>query len=414
MKNPLNITKGLPIELRMLDNEFNNINSLICYDNNLYIGSDDGLTLIPINEINTKSNIPPKPFVENVMLNDENIGFSNRYVTFRGLNKLSVNFSSLNFSSLATIYSYKLEGYDDSWSEGNNLRAIYSNLPPGNYIFKLNAKKVGSNQINSTELKVIVKPTLMQRPVTWIALGAVLLFVISQLIFYYKNLQLKKKETERILLTLEHKALQSMMNPHFIFNALGSIQNYLLQNNAVEAGTYLSQFARLIRQNMNSIKTNIISVEEEIDRLRNYLDLERFRMNGKFDYQIEFDEDIEWDEICIPSMIVQPFVENAIWHGISPLQTNEGRIKVVFNNLNEDSIQIEIEDNGVGTKSSIEKSNAGQHLNLGMNLTQKRLELIGAKHNVKTFLSVEELFFGQVNPGTKVMILVPILKNGVA
>ena len=107
------------------------------------------------------------------------------------------------------------------------------------------------------------------------------------------------------------------MNPHFIFNALGSIQRYLLQNNAEEAGTYLSKFARLIRQNMNSLKSNSINIDDEVERLRNYMDLEKFRMNNSFDYSIHIDENIEGDEISIPSMVVQPFVENAIWHGLS-------------------------------------------------------------------------------------------------
>jgi len=200
-----------------------------------------------------------------------------------------------------------------------------------------------------------------------------------------------------------------MMNPHFIFNTLGSIQNYLLQSKPGEAGIYLSQFARLIRQNLNSINSAVINLEEEVDRLKNYLDLERLRMEDKFDYHIEIDKSVESEDILIPSMIIQPFVENSIWHGIANLD-GKGLISIAFKLQSENSLQIIIEDNGVGVSNAVKFSVKGsKHLNLGMAMTRKRLKLLGKKYNVETKIAFSELSPGSPNPGTRVMLVVPFV-----
>ena len=198
------------------------------------------------------------------------------------------------------------------------------------------------------------------------------------------------------------------MNPHFIFNSLGSIQNYLLQQKSGEAGLYLSQFARLIRQNLNAINAASINLEEEIDRLKNYLDLEKLRMENKFDYNIEVDQDVEADEVQIPSMIIQPFVENAIWHGIAALE-NKGQINIKFRMQDEKSVIVIIEDNGIGMKRSAEYSiTREKHLHLGMEMTRKRLDLLGKKFNVPTCIKFCENSPGSPNPGTRVVLVVPV------
>ncbi|MFH1937408.1 MAG: histidine kinase, partial [Bacteroidota bacterium] len=209
------------------------------------------------------------------------------------------------------------------------------------------------------------------------------------------------------LVTLEQKALQSMMNPHFIFNSLGSIQNYILQKNAGKAGLYLSQFARLIRQNLNAIKAAMINLDEEADRLKNYLDLEKMRLRDKFEYRMAMEESIEAQEIFIPSMMIQPLVENAIWHGITPLD-EKGMVSIYFQKESENSLKIIVEDNGIGMKKSAEYSTNNQdHLRLTLDLNRKRLELLGKKFNVATRIEFSEAFPDRKNPGTRVEIVVP-------
>jgi two-component sensor histidine kinase len=406
--DPINIPGGQPIELHKLDVEFSNVNDILCYDSSLYVASDDGLTVFPLDSIKVKETIPPRPFFEKIVVDDETVAISDRIIVSGRLHKLLIEFYSLNFSSLSTIYSYKLEGYDNNWTEGYETRAVYSNLPPGNYTFKLLTKRAGEGKTNSDQIFIFVKPTFFQRTITWIGISLVFLLGIVFIIIEIKNRQIRQKEIEGQLISLENKALQSMMNPHFIFNALGSIQSFLLQNKSEEASYYLSQFARLIRQNFNSLKSNYISIEEEVDRLKNYLEIENFRLSFKFRFEIHVDPRLDTDEICIPSMIIQPFIENAVWHGISPLQ-GEGFIQVRFEKNDKKSIYAYIEDNGIGIEKASAFSKSEQHLKLGIELTRKRIKLIGELNKVNAQITTEDLNPGLENPGTRVKIIVPIL-----
>lgn len=265
-------------------------------------------------------------------------------------------------------------------------------------------------KLRAKELELLIKENTLKSKIIIIGtIGIVLmlLLIIIVIIIWRKNLKLKRQETDHQLITLEQQALQSMMNPHFIFNALGSIQNFILQNKPGEAGLYLSQFARLIRQNLSSINSAMVILEEEVDRLKNYLDLERLRMENKFDYAIEYEDGIEEDEMQIPSMIIQPFVENAIWHGISALNVT-GTIRISFARISPKTIRISIGDNGVGIKrAGTYTSQSENHLHMGMNMTRKRLEIIGKKMNVETSVNISETSPGEPNPGTLVVIIVP-------
>jgi LytS/YehU family sensor histidine kinase len=257
-------------------------------------------------------------------------------------------------------------------------------------------------------LPVVVHPTIFQRPVTKVLLILWLFLVVLLIVRFFYRRKIQQKETDHLLITLEHKALQSMMNPHFIFNALGSIQGYLLQNKSSEAGTYLSQFARLIRQNMNSLKSNYICIDDEIERLQNYIELEKLRMDNRFGFEIVVDDKIDSYDICIPSMIVQPFVENAIWHGISQLEKG-GEIKIFFNYNDEKSIEVLVEDNGVGIKDLDSFSQTGNGLNMGVALTKKRLKLIGERKGVNSEVSSKNLHPGSAFPGSQIKIIVPVV-----
>jgi LytS/YehU family sensor histidine kinase len=220
----------------------------------------------------------------------------------------------------------------------------------------------------------------------------------------------RSQELKNKLITYEQKALQSMMNPHFIFNSLGSIQNYLLQNKANEASLYLSQFARLIRQNLNSANSAFISIEDETDRLMNYLSLEKLRLDDKFDFNIKVDPELHTDEVLIPSMVIQPFVENAVWHGISPMN-EKGRINISINRGSEKSLLVTVEDNGIGMKQSGQYFTKHDHISIGMETTQKRLNLICKQHKLKFEIQFSEFLPGQSSPGTRVCFKIPYKDN---
>jgi len=407
--NPSAIIHGEPAVLNRLNIAFNNINDLYCQNEVLYVASDDGLTLIPVSECVNAVLIPTKPYFSKVTVDENEIDLAEREIAYKSKDRLNIEFSSLNFSSSASNYAYMLEGVNNDWITGSEKQVVYFNLKPGHYTFKLKSRKNMEPYSEVIELPITVVPTFFQRLITKIGALLILLFLGFLIVRGYYRRQLREREKDNQLVTLENRALQSMMNPHFIFNSLGSIQKFLLQNKSEEAGAYLSRFARLIRQTMNSIKSNSVLLDDEVERLRNYIELEQFRMENHFDFSVLIDEQLEQDDYFIPSMIVQPFVENAIWHGVSQL-SDKGKITIRFNYVNEKSIRIVIEDNGIGFEKSKAFSKNKSHLNMASNLTQKRIQLIGEKYQVKTQLSYEELSPGETNPGAKITLLVPIVE----
>ncbi|MCK9638710.1 MAG: histidine kinase, partial [Prolixibacteraceae bacterium] len=313
------------------------------------------------------------------------------------------------YSVSPNIYSYKLEGSDSDWTLVKGSNVVLQNLPKGNYSFMLRARKPASAWSEPIKFGIEVRATIWQHPLFYFIVILFITGIAFLLVLRRKNLELRRRQMEHQMILLEQKSLQAMMNPHFIFNSLGSIQNYLLHNKANEAGIYLSQFARLIRQNLNAIDTSTVDLEEEVDRLRNYLDLEILRMGNKFTYSIEIDEAVESDDVLIPSMIIQPFVENSIWHGIANIEGN-GFIGIKFQLKDEKSLKIIVEDSGIGIQNA-EKyvSQSDKHLHLGMTITRKRLELLSQKYGVETSVNYRERSPGMQNPGTVVEITVPLL-----
>jgi len=409
--NPMKVLSRVPVHLEPLNISFSNINDMLIQDDTLFIASDDGLTVIAVASVAKSSALPPIPYLQSITVNDKIYTFPDQELKLTGKNKIQLSFGCISYSASSVIYSYKLEGAEDKWTigTGSRINLVYQNLPKGNYIFKLRVRKSNSGWSKPLELTITIKPTLVEYPLFWafiVLIAAALLFLIINRIRIQK---MKKVEIDHQLIIMEQKALQSMMNPHFIFNSLGSIQNYLLKNKGSEAVIYLSQFARLIRQNLNAINTPMINLEEEVDRLRNYIDLEKKRLENKFEYSIEIDSQLEEDSVFIPSMIIQPITENSIWHGMATLEEN-GTIKISFRAYNSKSLKIIIEDNGIGMKKSYEytaKSTQNQHL--GMLIIKKRLALLSKKYNTETSIYYSEYSPGQKNPGTVVELTLPFI-----
>lgn len=408
INDPLKVIDSVKVQLNRLNNEFHNINDIFCKEDKLYVGSDDGLTIIPIKECVNAKYQSTKPYFAKVSLDDKEVDITKGVVSYKNKNRLNIEFSSFNFSSIPSNYAYMLEGVNDDWRVGTETQVVYLNLEPGNYTFKLKSRKNMEEYSDVIELPIEVVPTLWQRLITKVVVVLFLLLVGFLIIREYYRQEIKAREKDYQLVTIEHRALQSMMNPHFIFNSLGSIQKFLLENKPEEAGSYLSQFARLIRQTMNSIKSNSVLLDDEVERLRNYIELEQFRMGHKFDYSIELDDQLESDDYNIPSMIIQPFVENAIWHGVSSIQ-DRGFIKIVFEYLNEKSIRILVEDNGIGFTKSRAYAQSNNSLNISSSLTKKRVKLLGDKYKIHTGVTEEELFPGEENPGARIILILPIL-----
>ncbi|MBC7866007.1 MAG: histidine kinase, partial [Gloeobacteraceae cyanobacterium ES-bin-316] len=185
------------------------------------------------------------------------------------------------------------------------------------------------------------------------------------------------------------------MNPHFIFNALNSVQHYILQGNVVEANKYLSKFSRLQREILHCSSQQFITLEKEIEILSSYLELEQFRFGESFTFQINMTHEIEPVEIKIPPMMLQPFVENAIWHGLMPRQ-NERSLGIYFDLYTDDILLATIRDNGIGREASArlkQKSNAGKtnHESKGMSMVNQRLHLLQQQYDKPFDASISDI-----------------------
>lgn len=224
--------------------------------------------------------------------------------------------------------------------------------------------------------------------------------------------QLRKQRTEldnisKQLTEMQLAALRSQMNPHFIFNALNSIKKFMLTNEAENADKYLGKFSRLIRSILNTSREPTISLQKEIDMLSLYLELEKLRFGKKLNYRIEVDESLAEGSVSIPTMIVQPFIENAIIHGIMHKE-NDGEIVISFNDF-EKYLEINVKDNGVGRKFSaqIPVDKKDTHSSLGIEVTTKRLHALRTDHETPAGIEIIDLEENGNAAGTLVKIFVP-------
>ncbi|HNF72356.1 MAG TPA: histidine kinase, partial [Chitinophagaceae bacterium] len=221
-----------------------------------------------------------------------------------------------------------------------------------------------------------------------------------------KELERQKTETARAqLAALEQQAFVSLMNPHFMFNSLNSIQHYINHQDRKNANRYLSDFASLIRKNFEAAQQAFIPLEQEIENLKVYLGLEQMRFNDKFRFEITCTDDTEPEEWMMPTMILQPLVENAILHGIMP-SAIPGLIQLNFH-ADDKGLHIRITDNGIGIENSRKLKQGSKHRSRGMELIHKRLHALSFFGHHKLELIYKIPFTDPENPGSETQLFIP-------
>ena len=250
------------------------------------------------------------------------------------------------------------------------------------------------------------KSKRLQQLALFSILGSLLVLVL--LFVIYNRLQVKRRLTlQKEVAEYEQKALHLQMNPHFVFNCLGSISSFIVQNGTDSAIKYLSKFSKLMRLTLEYSKGSLIPIDKEIESLQNYLELEQLRFNKKFEFSINAGSAIE-DDMALPPLLIQPFVENAILHGIVPKE-GKGKIEVHFDVQN-NQLLCTITDNGIGlSKSKILKENSvTAHQSMALEITKKRLEMMEAITLKSATIKITELTENQEVTGTKVTLNLPI------
>ncbi len=330
-------------------------------------------------------------------------------------NFFSFEFASTDFSQpKKNEYAYRLIGYDADWIYLKNRHsASYTGVPPGDYVLEIKSGREGNWQEPGVRLDIHIAPPFWA---TWWFRGLAFLLLASAIwgLYRWRIAQVKREEAlktefnQRIART-EMAALRAQMNPHFVFNCLSSINRFILVNQPDEASSYLTKFSRLIRLILDNSRTETVPLNKEIEALQLYVEMEQMRFNDRFEYRLSVAEDVQTEHLEIPPLLIQPFVENAIWHGLMHKKA-PGMLQVrVF--YEGKKLCIEVEDNGIGRQRAMELKSRSATVNksLGMKVTAERLEVInqlyGTNAEVETVDLVDEN--GEVM-GTKV-----ILKIGV-
>ncbi|HKK39542.1 MAG TPA: two-component regulator propeller domain-containing protein [Cryomorphaceae bacterium] len=340
---------------------------------------------------------------------DPELKYSQNYLTF--------NYNGIYFTNPEKIrYRYKVDGVDNNWLGPTKSRsATYAYLPHGDFTFRVQSFQVDNPQlVAEATFPFSVKPPFYLTP--WFFLLVAISLAGTVYVIYSSRLNKEREKRERLqlelqtkLMQLESQSLNSSMNRHFIFNALNSIQYYINMQDRKSANRYLTSFAKLIRKNLDSSQQMDTSLGEELERLKLYLSLEQMRFQEKFDYEIEIDPNIDVDALTLPAMMLQPFLENSIWHGILPNEAvGKIYIRIV---LGEGNYEIIIDDNGVGIETSLKNKTNGleAHVSQGMDITLNRVRLYqnmtGLKYEVDGPFELKTQAGN--TKGTRVIIRIP-------
>jgi len=331
-------------------------------------------------------------------------------------NFFSIEFSALDFTNPAkNKYAYMLENYDEEWNSRDAGRRIaeYTRVSAGSYIFKVKgSNNDGIWNEEGTSLHIIILPPWWDTLIFRVIFGALIFAILWSFIYWRIRMIKKKHEVEKKVLAIEkelfdvqQKALQLQMNPHFIFNSLNAIQSFVIANNTDKAIHYLSKFSQLMRLILTNSRESTIPVKDELKAVGHYIDIERLRFDNKFDYSIDVDDEIDDEFMEIPPMIIQPFVENAILHGLVH-GVKGGHIKLELQ-LQKDFIFCIVEDNGIGRKKAQEiRDKSGiKRKSRGMLITKERLDILNKQNKEKFAVNVIDLYDdkGQAS-GTRVEI----------
>ena len=287
-------------------------------------------------------------------------------------NFINIEFANLQFGNLTSDhYYYRMNGVDRDWVDGGARGAAeYTNLPPGDYLFEVTTGNPAM-ALQKASIKVLIKhpfwTTWWFRTICALAFIAVAAAIVK---WYTGNIRREADLKQQIAQT-EMMALRAQMNPHFIFNCLNSIDAMIQRNNKHDATVYLGKFARLIRNILDSSRQHTIAFSKDIETLRLYIDLERFRTANNFDVEIRIDDTLNSDDIKVPPLIIQPYVENAIQHGLRNLESGLRKLTIDIFRENGKLVYV-IEDNGVGRAASAAPGRKHRSYGLEMSLDRVR------------------------------------------
>jgi len=366
---------------------------------------------VPIADILTPKSIG-KLYLDSIVVNRAKIKYLNKTSFTAKENAFSFYYDYRNIESKEeTTISFILDGFYDNWktiSVSKN-KIEFQSLPVGKYVFKLKAN-YRRQETKTFQYQFEILPPFWQRwwfYILIIFLSGIIVWQISRI--RLKRIKIRNKETlEREVLSKDLaqtklKALRSQMNPHFIFNSLNSIQDLVLQEDVDKSYDYIVLFADLVRSTLTHSDQDFITIDKELDFLKTYLELEKLRFGDDFSYTVNYTGN---EDLKIPSLVVQPFIENALLHG---LLHKKGKKKLNITFVLDKQLICIIEDNGIGREKSgeIKKRQNNGHASFSTQAIKKRMEILSAQFNMETSFEYEDLMEGEEILGTRVIIKMP-------
>jgi two-component sensor histidine kinase len=393
-----------------------------CYKDaygHLYFGGDNGVDYFDPQQIGINT-VPPELYLGKVLVNNieiERSKINNQADTLQLKHSesfLEIELLALHFTSPASnAYAYRIPELDTSWRYlGQQRKIILANMAPGRYT--LQARAANADDVwcaPKSLLRIKISPPFWS---TWWFITLCLLTFIGLITFVYRYRIIQIKTRERLksefnkrLTELESKALRSQMNPHFLFNSLNSVKSLISQGNNEKATQYITRFAQLIRQILANSERPFVRLQEELEALRLYLEIEKLRFQN-FTFEIIVHDNVNIDFIEVPPLILQPYVENAIWHGLMHLTSADRRIVVVVAQ-DQQFLHLTIEDNGIGREQAQQIKSLGNSRKggMGMRLTEDRLNLLKSIYGQDVNITITDLMENGQPAGTRVEVQIP-------
>ena len=406
------------------NNEFNRMSHYVDAGKNIYIGGINGFDVFKIEDLKNKKTLK-KTLVtsffkydgdtEKEMVQFEKLNFDQPIQIQPNILQFGFNFMLPEYANIDNhLFQTWLEGWENNFGDLTKSTSVnYFRLPAGDYKLHIRSK----DNLGNSSLQDLIIPIHVQQVFykTYWFLGLCLASLIGGILFLTKRRIEKIKEEQRRqkelrlieqrFTELELKTVRLQLNPHFMFNALGAIQHYINNNDKRLAINYLADFARLMRLFLESSKKRFVTLADEMEMIQLYVSLEQMRFDHKFEVNYKIAENIDPDEVELPSLLLQPFIENAINHGLYH-KKEKGLLSIGVQSDDENHIQFIIEDDGIGRTraADIKKQSLRKHKSRGTEIVQERLETLNASGEILLKLTVNDAFVNQEDCGTRVVL----------
>ncbi len=383
----------------------------------IWLRTNAGLSFFPSDLITREPRTNPGLEITSVIIDNRDTTILPEYELAYHQNDLEIGFSAIAYSDSRRIrYRYRVLGLDDRWQERDFGELRLSKLRPGSYTLEVRSVDIYGMESTTTErIRFVIRPAIWQQLGYQILAALLLLATTIGLVWIETRRRAKQREAQLILekqlAETEQKALRSQMNPHFIYNVLNSIQQFILRNDTESALDYLGEFGDLIRRSFENSKHMAIPLSDEIAFLNTYLMLEKMRFDERLEYQIEVGPGVDIHYTFVPSLLIQPFVENSIRHGLRHKE-GVGHIDIRFA-ISGENLVCTIDDDGVGIDQAMESEQwkPEEHRSSGMEITRSRLQVFNKVNPGKVGMEVFDRKI-QGGSGTRVVLTIPILVDG--